>query len=303
MTRSSPIQHAGLVPRLIEAIEVRGRSSVAGQRSRRIRLAELEPSTIYAALAHELGQRPEAVRQELRRFRLRERTPRAQKVVALVDAATARGWLDAAATGTGAELLVSWCRAELSRQAMVTRERQRKARDRSKGTMERRVQELVRMTFEEAALEESEDELGTVVVAQLVQVVVESSLEELLARWQWWDAGSARRLKDAGSAARTQFHAVATRVAGAWHLQRVEQDETRAMALDNWHKRETASMYLQRAAQLGEARLAQRALRLGIGRGQLKRILEALVDAESSTLSRDDAKRCRELLGGIIFRG
>lgn len=302
MSRPEPIRHAGLVPKLIAAIESRGRAAAPVSRSRRRDLAELKPTTVYSALAHELGQRPEAVRQELRKFRLRERTPRAQKIVALVDAATALGWIDAPATGTGAEVLVAWCRTEVERRKAEHGERDRKAAARRRGTMERRVQELVAQMFDESGLMGSDDELGTSVVAQLVHAFVESALAEFGARQKWFDAGSAKRLRDAGSEARKRMHAEATRVAGAWHRQRIDEAEARAAVLDEFHDREIATRHLQRAAELGDVRLAERALKLGIGRGQLNRILDGLAGGGLSRLSAEDARRCRELLGGVVLR-
>jgi hypothetical protein len=66
------------------------------------------------------------------------------------------------------------------------------------------------------------------------------------------------------------------------------------------YEREEANRLLERAAAIGETRLAERALKLGIGRGQLNRILRSL--EEGAPLSKDDATRCHELLGGFSAR-
>lgn len=296
------LKHSDLVPRLVDAIEARGHAALAARRHRRDGVAELEPATVYAALANELNQSPEAVRQELRKFRLRARLPRARKVILLVDAAVQLRWLDSAATGTGAERLVAWCRSEMARRTADVDAKRRKAAAERLGTMKRRVHELVAKTFDEEGINESHDEVGTVLVVQLAEAIVESALSELCARQRWWEAGSAKRLRDSGSAVRKRLHDEANRVAGAWHRQCVEEAEIHASAREAWLESETASRYLERAAALGQKQLTERALTLGIGRGQLNRILNGLASGAPAALSADDSRRARELLGGLNFQ-
>jgi hypothetical protein len=197
-------------------------------------------------------------------------------------------------------MLVAWCRGELGRQGTRRLELERQAEARRRGTMERKVQNLVSETFDDAGIGQIDEETGTAVLSQLVQLVVSTTIEELIARQQWWDAGSAKRLKEAGKGAQQRLHSAATVIAGTWHRQRLEVQEDRSRIADSWHERESSNHFLQKAAAFSETQLAQRALKLGIGRGQLSRILRSL---EGGTqLSGDDAKRCEELLGGLRLR-
>lgn len=291
-TRKNAVWHAEQVPLLVAAIEQRGKATAAlpvrqgGPRG----VQEMRPSTVYAALALELELKPERVRQEIIKYRGGLRLPRPQKVVDMVDAASRLGWLDARASGTGAEQLVQWCREECSRQAANLEQRRQRR-------LAAAVREMVGSAFDAAEVGERDDEAGTALLAELLDLIADVALEELSSRQRHWDANSSKTIRSAGSRLQKKLLAAATRVAGEWHVQQATEVSDRAAHVEEQQRLELAHAMLGRAEALGATQLGERALRQGVGKSQLERILKGI--REGLPLSEGDARQARALLGGF----
>lgn len=259
----------------------------------------LHARTVHAVLAHALGQSAEAVRREFGRYASGDRMCTAGKCVKLVEAASKLGWIAADARGTGAEEWVAWCRAEKERLERDKDERVVRGRMRRRGELADRVQELVSFAVASSAPGEVVDD-----VAALLAVVVEAATETLLRSERHWQPHAGALLIQTGSSIQGRFTSAAREIDGKYQRQcdydraamagiqeqmREEEDAFAGRERERW-----ASGPVVLASKERPSELSERALGLGIGRDQLRRILACLETGEG--LSAEDSKRRRELL-------
>lgn len=284
------------LPKLVTAIEVgfetrRLATSKAASKNRSV--MHIQATKVYAALADELGENPESVRQDLLKYKSGTRMPAPAKLLALVDCSTRLRYIKADARGTGAERLVGWCRREIERQALVEIEEakrvagQKRARVLSKS--ERFVDELfehARPDFTDAVAEELLFSVPARIAYQLVEN--EPNLT----------AGSATMLLRMASTISKLLTDVAREVDAEFREQQSDAERVRERILE---KQAVELERIVNAAQStrGQAALRRRALSLGIGGPQLERILKRLVTGRG--LGKADAAKRLTLLEA--FRG
>ena len=279
------------VPALVEAMEaahVRRRGGEPGRQSDSPR-----PSTVYAALSQALGDvSAESLRQDFHKYKLGRavkggRVPSAAKVVRLTEAACKLGWFDPLATGSGAEPLVAWCRREMERFDSVAAER---AARREATRQARAVSDAERDI--DAALTalppESVKVAATVMLAVMMKRVKHHLLRHEMDRQS--DGGFLH-----GDIAQTNVDRSLQEI-----LEELEDEARIFMSPDERARtglaaaaeleRELVELSLPRNRKVLEAD----ALKLGIGRDQLKLILNCL--HSGAGLEQEVARRREELL-------
>ncbi len=312
MPRSSTdlLSLAPQVRLLASAIEEAGRK-VKGTLRGRPRgvsaVATIEPKTVYGALARELGQTPEAVRQELRKYKKGFRVSSAPKVVRLVDAAARLGWIAHDASDTGAKDLVDWCRAECERLRAQTEEADARKRARQLSSLGAKAKRFFDEVLELDA--KGRDRLATApgwpvpvdqpaVAAELVQVIAELACLQMSERTlhlaPLLTAESASLLRDTAHQVHRLLLETADAVESDFEAQLAHEPEGAAMELEVVERQDAERVLVQAQLPGGRSDLTERALLLGIGGSQLERILARLHTGVG--LSKDDAARRVELL-------
>ncbi|MBA3590221.1 hypothetical protein [Methylibium sp.] len=298
--RQETLQFRPAVVALAAAIETRGAAALAqGQLDESAVEITMRRRTVHVFLAHELGQSAEAVRRELRRYATGNRMCGAPKCLRLVEAASKLGWIPADARGTGAEEWVRWCRIESERLDRQKAETSARSRQRRRGALEDRVQDLVSFLFQSSlAGEHAED------AARLLDVVVEATLATLLRSEQYWQPNAEETIRRASSSIQRRLRVAKGEIQLRCRLQRDYDKVAMADLLEKLSEQEDVFQRLERekraslpavlASQVSPSDFSAQALRLGIGRDQLHRILACLETGEG--LSEDDSKRRRELI-------
>lgn len=279
------------VPAWVEAMEAAHVRTLGGEPGRHSDSAR--PSTVYAALSQALGDvSAESLRQDFHKYKLGRaakggRVPSAAKVVRLTEAACKLGWFDSLATGSGAEPLVAWCRREMERFDSVAAERaaRREAtrRTRAVNDAERDIDAAL-----SALPPESVKGAATEMLAVMVKRVKHHLLRHEMDRQS--DGGYLH-----GDVAQTNVDRSIQEILALLEDQvriSMSPDERRrtGLAAAAEVEREMVELSLPRNRKVLEAD----ALKLGIGRDQLKLILDCL--HSGAGLGQEDARRREELL-------
>ena len=279
------------VSALVEAMEAGHVRVVGGEPGRDA--SSPRPSTVYAVLSQALGDvSAESLRQDFHKYKLGRaakggRVPSAAKVVRLTEAACKLGWFDPLATGSGAEPLVSWCRREIKRFDSVASERATKReatrRTRAVNGAERDIDAAL-----SALPPESVKGAATVMLAVMFKRVKHHLLRHEMDRQS--DGGYLH-----GDVAQTNvdrsLQEILTKLEDEVRISMGPDERVRTgLAAAAEVEREMVELSLPRNRKVLEAD----ALKLGIGRDQLKRILDCL--HTGAGLEQEDARRREELL-------
>lgn len=279
------------LPKLVEAIQdgFETRQLAIAKAGRKNRNAiDIRAVKVHEALADELGEKSQSIRQDLAKYRNGTRMPGPSKLLALVDSSARLRYIKADARGTGAEKLVGWCRKEIERRLLAETEEAKRVADQKRARVLSKSERFVDELFKQARPDFTDD-----VAEELLSSVPARVAYQLVEQEPNLTVGSATMLRRMASTLSKLLVDVAREVDAAFKEQQSYAEDARERILAKQSLELERIMIAAQSTQ-GNAALRRRALSLGIGGPQLERILKRL--ATGRGLGKADAAKRLTLL-------
>ena len=286
------------LPKLVRAIEdgfETRRLVMLKAASKNRSVMRIQATKVYAALADDLGENPQSVRQDLLKYKSGTRMPGPAKLLAFVDCSTRLRYIKVDARGTGAERLVDWCRREIERQALAEIEEAKRIAGQKRARVLSKSERLVDELFEHAR-----PDFTDAVAEELLFSVPARIAYQLVEQEPNLTAGSATMLRRMASTISKLLTDVAREVDAEFREQQSDAERVRERILAK-QAVELERISIAAQSTRGMAALRRRALSLGIGGPQLERILKRLATGRGLGKA-DAAKRITLLEAFRAFR-